>query len=117
MKAACVLLALELACASCASNPPADPRYPPLPEGCSVKVFPDAPGVPTDNLGPVRATCTADVSDADCLRTLEDQVCRLGGDVVWGVPSTPTKTDSGSNRWSGRAAHTKAQPAARSPAP
>jgi hypothetical protein len=99
----------SLSCATCASGAATDARYPPLPEGCSVRVFPDAPSIPTDNLGTVRASCSADISDADCLRTLEDQVCRLGGDVVWGVPAQPSKTDAGS-RWSGRAAHTKVKP-------
>jgi len=109
------LLALAAACLSCGGgNAAIAARYPPLPEGCGVKVYPDAPAVPTDNIGPVRASCSADVSEADCLRTLQDQACRLGGDVVWGV-GEPTKTDSGI-RLSGRAAHTKASSTA-APAP
>jgi hypothetical protein len=103
------LLVALVAAVSCAAGATTDARYPARAEGCSVRVFEDAPNIPTDNLGPVKATCSADVSDADCLRTLEDQVCRLGGDVVWGVPPQPSKTDAGS-RWSGRAAHTKATP-------
>jgi hypothetical protein len=99
-------LVASVACVSCAAGAPTDARYPALPEGCAVQVFPDAPGTPTDNLGPVSARCSADISDADCLRTLKDQVCRLGGDVVWGVPAQPSKTDAGSH-YSGRAAHTK----------
>ena len=54
-------------------------------EGCDVKVYPEAPPVVIDNIGPVTATCGLDVSDQDCLRTLQDQACKLGGDVAWGV--------------------------------
>jgi hypothetical protein len=72
-----------------------------------VKVFHDAPTMATHNIGPVNARCGSDVSDADCLRTLEDQVCKLGGDVVWGVPDKP-ETFGDKNVWSARAAHTKA---------
>jgi hypothetical protein len=57
---------------------------------CGVTVFEEAPSFPTENLGPVRARCDLDVSDEDCLGTLKEQVCRLGGDVVWGVASQPT---------------------------
>jgi hypothetical protein len=59
----------------------------------------------TDNLGPVMASCSPDVSDADCVRQLQDEACKLGGDVVWGVPDKPTQ-DGGKNLWFGRAAHT-----------
>jgi hypothetical protein len=51
------------------------------------------------------------VSDADCLRTLKDQVCKLGGDVVWGVTDKPD-TFGDKNVWDGRAAHTQAAPGA-----
>ncbi len=83
-----------------------DARFPARPEGCTVRVFHDAPSVPTDNIGPVNARCAFDVSDADCLRTLEDQACKLGGDVVWGVPDKP-QTFGDKNEWSARAAHTR----------
>jgi len=105
MRAAVVFLLL----AGCGGSAK-DARYPARPEGCDVKVFAEAPDAPTDNLGPVRASCGEDISSADCLRTLEDQVCRLGGDVVWGVPAEPAKAD-GKIRWSGRAAHTRVKSA------
>jgi hypothetical protein len=74
-----------------------------------VKLFHETPDVPTTNIGPVRARCDLDVSDADCLRTLEDQVCKLGGDVVWGVEDRP-QVAGDKNTWQGRAAHTGATP-------
>ncbi len=92
--------------AACGSATPVDPRYPPRPEGCDVKLFHDVPSMPTDNLGPVRARCGEDVAGGDCMRTLLDEACKLGGDVVWGVPEAPEKSN-GKILWSGRAAHTR----------
>jgi hypothetical protein len=100
------LAALGLASCGGAAPSTSDARYTARPEGCTVRVFHDAPSVPTENIGPVNARCGYDVSDVDCLRTLEDQVCKLGGDVVWGVPSKPS-TFGDKNVWSARAAHTK----------
>jgi hypothetical protein len=74
-----------------------------------VQVFHDAPTGPTTNIGPVHASCGADVSDADCLRTLEDQVCKLGGDLVWGVADKP-RIWGDKNFWDGRAAHSGVLP-------
>src|SRR5579883_665706 len=62
-------------------------------EGCVVQLFADAPPMKTENLGPVTATCSEDTSDDDCTRTLKDQACAMGGDVVWGV--TAPKMDGG----------------------
>jgi hypothetical protein len=81
-------------------------RYPRRPVGCEVKMFHGTPDVPTVNIGPVRARCAEDIPRDDCLRTLMDTVCDLGGDVVWGVDESE-HTD-GKVRYSGRAAHTKA---------
>lgn len=62
--------------------------------------------MPTENIGPVSATCGADTKDDDCLRTLKDETCKLGGDVVWGVEDAPSMS-LGKKKLSGRAAHTK----------
>ena len=71
-----------------------------------MKVFPEAPPVMTDNIGPVMATCGDDVKDDDCMRTLKDQACKLGGDIVWGVSDVPAKVH-GKKQLAGRAAHSK----------
>jgi hypothetical protein len=101
-----------VSCGGTSANVP-DARYPARAEGCAVKLSHDAPTLPTDNIGPVRVRCGFDVSETDCLRTLEDQVCKLGGDVVWGVPDKPG-TFGDKNVWEARAAHTKTAPAATS---
>jgi hypothetical protein len=81
----------------------------PAKRGCAVRVFRDAPPMATENVGAVTALCSPDDSNESCLRELEDQVCVLGGDVVWQVDGpTPEATSEGNKlRMRGRAAHTK----------
>lgn len=102
--------AFVLAACACGSAAPPPGRFPPQKEGCEITVYADAPTAPTENIGTVNAICGDDVSDADCLRTLKDQACKLGADVVWGVPDKPTLS-LGKKKLSGRAAHTKTAPA------
>ena len=77
--------------------------------GCAVRVFRDAPPMATENVGAVTALCSPDDSKESCLRELQDQVCVLGGDVVWQIDGpTPEATPEGNKlRMRGRAAHTK----------
>lgn len=80
-------------------------KFPPRAEGCEVKVFKDAPRLQTENIGTVVAVCDESLSDDECVRQLKDEVCKVGGDVAWGVPDKPTLKD-GKKRLNGRAAHT-----------
>ena len=82
-----------------------DARFPKRPEGCEVALYHDIPEIPTDNIGPVHAACSEDVTPDDCIRTLKDAVCKLGGDVVWGVGERERKNER--VHYNGRAAHTK----------
>ncbi len=101
-----VLSLLAVVTAACASEPAKPSKYPPQKAGCEVKVSEEAPTYSTDNIGPVSASCEESVSDADCLRELKDQACKLGADTVWGVSDDPTHK-GGRKRFFGRAAHTK----------
>jgi hypothetical protein len=92
--------------ASCASQPDKQSKYPPQKEGCEVQIFPETPSMQTDNIGPVSASCDESIPDQDCLRTLKDEACKLGANVVWGVEPNPTK-QLGKKKFFGRAAHTK----------
>lgn len=83
-----------------------DTKYPPRAEGCEVQMFHDTPSVMSDNIGPVTATCGADVKDDDCMRTLKDQACKLGADIIWGVSDIPSNVQ-GKKQFAGRAAHTQ----------
>jgi len=69
--------------AACGGSAP-DARYPPHENGCPVKLYPGPAGIPVDDLGPVRVDCPPG-SFGRCERALEDAVCRVGGDVVWGT--------------------------------
>jgi hypothetical protein len=81
----------------------------PRERGCAVQVFTDKPPGSTENIGPVSALCTTEDSRDVCLRELQDQVCLLGGDVLWQLDGpTPEDTQNGPRqRMRGRAAHTK----------
>ena len=103
---AAVAVAVAAAALAACSGPAKDTKYPPQKEGCDVQIFQDAPTTATDNIGPVSATCDESVSDEDCLRTLKDEACKLGANVVWGVNPKPT-IDLGKKKFSGRAAHTE----------
>jgi hypothetical protein len=76
-----------------------------------VQIFHGSPPMQTDNVGPVSAVCSDNVSDDDCLLQLREETVKLGGDVVWGVAEKPTVDPAGKKHWSGRAAHTKSTPA------
>ncbi len=96
----------------CACGPaPANgkgPGYPPRAPGCEIKVYGDAPPGHTDNIGPVSAKCSLDISKEDCMRTLKDQACKVGADTLWGVNEQGEQKD-GKMYFYGRAA--KALPA------
>ena len=81
----------------------------PRERGCAVQVFTDKPPGSTENIGPVSALCTTEDSRDVCLRELSDQVCLLGGDILWQVDGpAPEDTQNGPRqRMRGRAAHSK----------
>lgn len=82
-------------------------KYPSRSAGCDVQVMNQAPTIKTENIGPVSSSCDdqSATSKEDCLRELKDQVCKLGGDVVWGVEPEP-EHEGGKWKYHGRAAHT-----------
>jgi hypothetical protein len=107
LRPAIALLTLLGACLAGCPSAPKDTRYPEREPGCDVKIFVEIPPMQSDNIGPVMATCDSDVSDADCMRTLKDEACKLGADLVWGVDDVPSNLP-GKKKLAGRAAHTKA---------
>jgi hypothetical protein len=106
-----LLGALLLSVSSCGASDGAraNAAHPPLPRGCTVQAYPNVPPPRIENIGTVGAFCSEGDSRDACLRELEDQVCLLGGDVLWQIEGpTPEATASGmGQRMRGRAAHTK----------
>jgi hypothetical protein len=80
--------------------------------GCPVRVFGEVSPHVVENIGTVTALCAEDDSRDVCLRELEDQVCLLGGDVLWHVEGPqPEDTSVGRRqRMRGRAAHARPVP-------
>jgi hypothetical protein len=99
-------VAFLVALAACGASPEQPAKYPARQPGCEVQIFPENPSYQTDNIGPVSSSCDESVSDADCLRTMKDEACKLGADTVWGVSDQPTK-QLGRKKFFGRAAHQK----------
>ncbi len=99
-------LALALLFA-CGGHSDVQSKWPERPAGCDVKIFHETPTMPTDNIGRVQAVCDQDrISEADCLRELKDQACKIGADILWEVPTQPS-FEYGKQLWTARAAHTK----------
>jgi hypothetical protein len=59
-------------------------RFPERPAGCAVVVFEGSPVGRSEHIGRVSARCTGDAREA-CVRQLQDQACKLGGDIIWGL--------------------------------
>jgi hypothetical protein len=103
--AVALLAFFAFATTACGDKKPS--KYPAREQGCAIEIFHEIPTGKTENLGEVRASCEESVPEQDCLRTLKDEACRLGADVVWGVADKPTRNGM-RLEWHGRAAHTKA---------
>jgi hypothetical protein len=96
---ALAVVTLALACGGGGSS-----KWPARAEGCQVLVFREKPTMKSENIGGVRVRCDDFVARDACLRTMLDEVCKLGGDVVWGVDPEPEHIDD-KVFWRGRAAH------------
>jgi hypothetical protein len=81
----------------------------PRPVGCPVQVYRTALSMPNENVGPVTALCDPDDSPERCLRVLQDEACKLGGDLLWQIdgPTLENTQNGPMQRMHGRAAHTK----------
>lgn len=96
---------IVLAAVACGGAAPSHSRYPAQPAGCSVIEVLDLSTTPLHNIGRVSSICGRSVPEADCKRTLEDEVCKLGGDAVWGIETKEIDPDH--VQMSARASHTK----------
>jgi len=74
--------------------------------GCNVRVLAEGGPPPgSENIGPVTAYCSPDDPKDACVRELADQVCRLGGNMLWQIDGPTVYGDK--QRMRGRAAHAR----------
>lgn len=102
-----MLVAPVLACASGASTPS---RYPHRPPGCELAVFhTPVPGVALwDDLGVAEAACHISTPEAECMRALKAEACRMGGDIIYNVPRKPFRPQDQALLYRGQVAHSRA---------
>lgn len=95
----------------CTADRP-QPSFPPSDPGCDVTVYRGAlpEGVQVDPLHEVATSCGKDAADSDCIRSLQDEVCKLGGDVVYEVPKAPEPESDTMLRYLGQAGRLKSKP-------
>jgi hypothetical protein len=85
-----VLVCMAAPCVACVLFEPGG-RYHARDPSCVVKTLASAPAGPFVDLGIVWVDCwTGDT--AACEEQLRDEVCRRGGDVVWGVGDAAPST-------------------------
>lgn len=102
------LAIVALTCAT--SQTPQTAKYPPRPRRCHVRVFETAvPGVTAwDDLGIARVECPLDVGRIQCMARLREEVCRMGGDLLYDVPRKGTRPGEQAMVFMGHVAHTRA---------
>ncbi|PIE06054.1 MAG: hypothetical protein CSA75_01520 [Sorangium cellulosum] len=85
----------------CASKP--IPKLSAKPTGCQVTVYRGAMPEPitVTVLGDVAASCGKHDADSDCIRALQDEVCKLGGNVVFEVPEKAERETEMTLRYTG----------------
>jgi hypothetical protein len=103
-----VALALVLAM-NCGTTSPNAAKYPPRPGGCKVRVFhsPTPDVKEWDDLGVAHVDCPLDVGSVQCLRRLQMDACRMGGDILYDVPKKPLRPTEQGMVYTGHVAHTK----------
>jgi hypothetical protein len=93
-----------VACLGCALVAPGG-RYAPRDKNCVVRTVDEAPPGAVDDLGIVTVDCWTGDGEG-CQQVLLDEVCRRGGDVVWGIGSATPST----SKLSAHVARTKRAP-------
>lgn len=102
------LLALALVVAACSGSPARDPRYPRRAPGCALSVHRGLPDVPVwDDLGVAKVDCYLDESEIACLGRLRTEACRMGGDILYDVPSKAARPVERGMVYRAKVAHTR----------
>lgn len=76
---------------ACATRSPLAVKYPPLRPSCPLSIYhTDLPQVQDwDDLGKVEVICHIDDTDKTCFNRLHAEACRMGGDIIYHLPTKP----------------------------
>jgi len=88
------------------------PAYPPRPATCELTFYhaPTPIGVAWHDLGVAEVICHIDVGFRACLQGFRAEACRMGGDIVYGLPQEPLRPREQAVMYRGRVAHTRVAP-------
>jgi hypothetical protein len=106
MSLARLLAAAALLASGCASTPRA---YPPRAPRCALLEFrAAAPGLAAwDDIGVAQVACHIDVPPPQCMQRLRAEACRMGGDILYNVPTRPLRPQDQVFIYRAQVAHTR----------
>jgi hypothetical protein len=87
-------------------------RYPRRPASCKLAIYnaPIPEAVAWDDIGVIEVGCYLDESEVTCLHRLRSEACRMGGDMVYGVPKRALRPTERAMVFRGMVAHTREAP-------
>jgi len=115
LAAMAVLAGAAMLLAACASSggdaagAAATVKYPRRKPGCKVAIYHGStPGVKEwDDIGVAEIGCDLENSRAQCLAQLQAEACRMGGDIMYDVPTKPGRPQERAMIYRARVAHTR----------
>jgi hypothetical protein len=113
------LLGASLALTACATTK-TERLYPPRRPGCTLTVtYGATPTRPEwDDIGVAQVGCYLDEGEGPCLHRLKAEACRMGGDILYGIPHTAARPGEREMVMRAHVAHSRGgKPAEPPPAP
>lgn len=95
---------------ACATRSRLAVKYPPLKPGCPLSIYhTDLPQVQDwEDLGKVEVICHIDDTDKTCFNRLHAEACRMGGDIIYRLPTKPWRPKEEALGYRAMVAHRKA---------
>ena len=80
--------------------------------GCALTIYhtPMPEAVAWDDIGVLEVGCYLDESEVTCLHRLRTEACRMGGDMIYGVPKRALRPTERAMVYRGMVAHTREAP-------
>jgi hypothetical protein len=87
-------------------------RYPRRPPGCALKIYhaPMPEAVTWDDIGFLEVGCYLDEGESLCMHRLRSEACKMGGDMIYGVPKRAFRPTERAMVYRGVVAHSREVP-------